>query len=261
MFSEEARFQMKKDLIRERLLKYTRKAFQVLPRIDKPRILDIGCGTGIQTLELARLSQGEIVALDIDQPALDELNRKIREVGLTNRIRAVNCSMFDIDFAHESFDIVWSEGSIYAIGFERGLWEWKRFLKPGGLIVVHDEQGNINEKLKQISDCGYDLLSYFILSKEILITQSWLVAKRGCQVILPKYTQIFSCYHNYLVLYFQITVKRQGLCNGQLYFRTFVYTVVKPSSLGGCKRRFTHHNPYYYSTTHPIFAHFRTVEI
>jgi hypothetical protein len=33
-------------------------------------------------------------------------------------------------------------------------------------MVVHDEQGNVTEKLEQISNCGYELLGYFILSKE-----------------------------------------------------------------------------------------------
>jgi len=159
-------FQMRKERIRKRLLKYTRKAFRMLPQMEKPRILDIGCGSGIPTLELARLSQGEVIAIDIDQPALDEFNRKIRKAGLTDRIRATNCSMFDMDFPNESFDIVWSEGSIYAIGFERGLREWKRFLKPGSFMVVHDEEGNVKVKLKQISNCGYELLGYFMFSKK-----------------------------------------------------------------------------------------------
>ncbi|MFC2020828.1 class I SAM-dependent methyltransferase [Chloroflexota bacterium] len=162
---------MKKDLARKRLLKYTRKAFGMLPELDRPRILDIGCGSGISTLELARLSQGEIVAIDIDQPALDKFNIRIRQAGLTERVKAVNCSMFDMDFPNESFDIIWSEGSIYAIGFERGLREWKRFLKPAGFIMVHDEQGNVKEKLEQISNCGYELLGYFILSTETWWTE------------------------------------------------------------------------------------------
>jgi ubiquinone/menaquinone biosynthesis C-methylase UbiE len=162
----EKRFQVRKDKIRKRLLKYTRKAFRMLPQMDKPRILDIGCGSGIPTLELARLSQGEIIGIDIDQPALDKFARKIKEAGLTDRVQAVNCSIFDMDFADESFDIIWSEGSIYAIGFERGLQEWKRFLKPGGFMMIHDEQRNVKEKLEQISDCGYELLGYFILSED-----------------------------------------------------------------------------------------------
>jgi ubiquinone/menaquinone biosynthesis C-methylase UbiE len=165
------RLQLGKDKIRKRLLKYTRKAFRILPQMDRPRILDIGCGSGIPTLEVARLSQGEVIGIDIDQPALDEFDVKIRQAGLTDRLQPVNYSMLDMDFPDESFDIIWSEGSIYAIGFERGLREWKRFLKPDGFIVVHDEQGNVSEKLEQISDCGYELLDYFILGKETWWTE------------------------------------------------------------------------------------------
>jgi len=162
---------MKKDLIRKRLLKYTRKAFRMLSQMDKPRILDIGCGSGAPTLELARLSQGEIIGIDIDQPVLDQFTRKIKEAGLTEQVKAVNCSMFDMDFPDESFDIIWSEGSIYAIGFERGLLEWRQFLKPSGFMVIHDERGNVEEKLEQIYNCGYELLGYFILSKETWWTE------------------------------------------------------------------------------------------
>ena len=54
-----------------RIAKYTAKAFRMLPKLDNPRILDIGCGRGGPTMELARLSQGWITAVDIDQPSLD----------------------------------------------------------------------------------------------------------------------------------------------------------------------------------------------
>ena len=165
------RFQVRKDKIRKRLLKYTRKAFRMLPQMDKPRILDIGCGSGVPTLELARLSHGEVIGIDIDQPALDKFTRKIKEAGLTDRVQAVNCSIFDMDFADESFDIIWSEGSIFVIGFERGLRQWKRFLKPDGFMMIHDEKGNVKEKLEQISNCGYELLGYFTLSEDTWWTE------------------------------------------------------------------------------------------
>lgn len=169
--TEDERFQKRKDKIRKHLLKYTRKAFRILTQMEKPRILDIGCGSGIPTIELARLSQGEVIGIDIDQPALNKFTHEIKEAGLTDRVRTIKCSMFDMDFPDESFDVVWSEGSIYAIGFERGLREWRRFLKPGGFMVVHDEQGNVKEKLKQIYNCDYELLGYFILSKDTWWTE------------------------------------------------------------------------------------------
>lgn len=181
------RFQAQKDKIRIRLLRYTRKAFQMLPHIDHPRILDVGCGSGIPTLELARLSQGEVIGIDIDQPALDKFTKKIEEMGFTDRVQAMNLSMLSMDFADESFDIIWSEGSIYAIGFEKGLREWKRFLKPGGFIVIHDEQGNVSKKLKLIYSYGYELLGTFMLSKEIWWTEYFSPLEKLVKKFLREY--------------------------------------------------------------------------
>ncbi len=164
--NKDTTFQLDKELIRARLNKYTRKAFRMLSQIDKPRILDVGCGSGVPTMELARLSTGQITGLDINKSLLDKLTRKVNKAGISDRVKTLHCSMFDMDFPDESFDIIWAEGSISAIGFKRGLQEWKRLLKPKGFMVIHDEQGNVTQKLEQISDCGYELLGHFTLSKD-----------------------------------------------------------------------------------------------
>jgi ubiquinone/menaquinone biosynthesis C-methylase UbiE len=169
---------MDRDIVRRRLLKYTRRAFRMLPNLDKPRILDIGCGSGVPTMELARLGQGEVVGIDIDQSALDKLARKIREAGFSDRVQAVNCSILDMAFPDESFDIVWSEGSVFVIGFKRGIQEWKRLLKPGGFMVIHDEKGDVEGKLQQISKCGHKLLGYFILSEDTWRTEYFAPLER-----------------------------------------------------------------------------------
>jgi len=158
---------MNTDVARSYLLKYTRKAFRMLPNFhNPPRILDIGCGSGVPTMELARLSGGEVIGIDIDQPALNKLIKKIREAGFSDQVQAINYSILDMSFPDESFDIIWSEGSIFVIGFKRGLQKWKRFLKPNGFMVIHDEEGSITDKLEQISSCGYDLLGYFVLGED-----------------------------------------------------------------------------------------------
>lgn len=154
------------DRLRSAFLKYTRKAFEILPVMDKPRILDIGCGNGIPTLELALLSDGEIIGVDIDQPALEELTEKAKKSNLGNRVKVIHCSMFELDFPDESFDIIWAEGAIAPIGFERGLKEWGRLLKKGGFMVLHDDLEGKEYKLKIIAECGYKLIDFFQLPDE-----------------------------------------------------------------------------------------------
>jgi SAM-dependent methyltransferase len=161
------KFETGKDRVRARLLKFTRKAFQLLPRVDSPYILDVGCGSGVSTMELAKLCDGRILALDIDEHALDRLDAKIKKAGLSHRMRTLKRSMVDMDFPDKSFDIIWSEGSIYVVGFENGLREWARFLKSKGFLMVHDETGNLDEKLRKISPSGYDLIEYFTLGQDI----------------------------------------------------------------------------------------------
>ena len=115
---------------------------------------------------MAKLSDGEIIGIDINQSLLDKLNRKIEEEGFSSRVKTVKCSLFEIDFPDESFDIIWAEGSIWIIGFEKGLKEWNRLLKPNGFLVVHDEIKTVSNKLKKIPSCGYKLVNYFSLPED-----------------------------------------------------------------------------------------------
>ena len=74
--SREIELEINADQLRLTFLKYTKKAFEMLPQINKPRILDIGCGSGVPTLELARLSNGEIIGIDIKGYYVVEKNKE-----------------------------------------------------------------------------------------------------------------------------------------------------------------------------------------
>ena len=207
------------DQFRENFNKYTRKAFQMLPELEKPRILDIGCGSGVPTIELAKLSNGEIIGIDINQSLLDQLNRKIEEKGFSNRMKTIKCSLFEIDFPDESFDIIWAEGSIHIIGFEKGLREWNRLLKTKGFLVVHDEAKKISNKLKKIPHCGYKLINYFSLPEEAW----WLDYYRPLEIRIkelrikykndPEALKIFKKYQNEIDM-----VKKNPKYFGSVYY-------------------------------------------
>jgi len=159
-------FEIEIDQLRERFIKYTKLAFQLLPRIDNPHILDIGCGSGIPTIALAKLSEGKIKGIDTDQSLLDRLDKRSQEEELTNQVDTKQCSLFDIDFPNETFDIVWAEGSIWIIGFKKGLEKWRRLLKPKGFLVVHDSIKTAFNELDMLSSLGYRLINHFELPED-----------------------------------------------------------------------------------------------
>ncbi|MBC7085953.1 MAG: class I SAM-dependent methyltransferase [Methanomethylovorans sp.] len=115
----------------------TEKAFRLIPSIPYARILDIGCGVGMQTNHIAEICDDcQITAVDIYQPYLDELRQRAAKKGLRDRISTVIASMDDLPFEDNAFDIIWCEGAIFVMGFEKGLEYWKRFLKKEGFLAL-----------------------------------------------------------------------------------------------------------------------------
>ena len=117
---------------------------------DKTKIADLGCGTGFQTMVLAQNTEATITALDLFAGSIDKLNAKPKILGLQNRVKGVVGSMDDLPFGDEEFDIIWSEGAIGNIGFEKGLAHWKRFLKKEGYVAVTYESWFTDERPAEI---------------------------------------------------------------------------------------------------------------
>lgn len=84
----------------------TRQALQMLKELPKRvNVLDVGCGPGMQTVELAKCLDGKIVALDTHEPYLDALSLRALKEGVSHKITPINGSMFSLGFALESFDL------------------------------------------------------------------------------------------------------------------------------------------------------------
>jgi ubiquinone/menaquinone biosynthesis C-methylase UbiE len=163
----------------------TRRAYRMLKDLpENPRILDVGCGPGMQTVELAKLSGGQITALDFHEPFLKQLEETHKKEEVNNIIKVMHGDMRNLKFEDGSFDVIWSEGAIFIIGFEKGLGEWKRLLTPKGYVAVselcwlkHDvpEEAKtyvtqvyppvktIEENIEIIQNNGYRLVGSFVL--------------------------------------------------------------------------------------------------
>ena len=165
----------------------TLKALSSVP--NKPTsILDIGSGTGASALVLAEHCNASIVALDNDEKSLETLDNRARQKGLDQNITIRCASMFNIPFPDHSFDLLWSEGSAYIMGFTKALKEWRRLLKTEGFLVISDlvwttdspdpdiqtfwsqeypdmQLGSL--RLKQAEDAGYQVIEHFKLNRSV----------------------------------------------------------------------------------------------
>lgn len=162
----------------------TQQAYRLATELPThPAILDIGCGPGQQTMDLAEISQGQITAVDTHAPFLAELTRRAAEADQSTRIHPLQASMFDLPFAVESFDLIWCEGAMYFLGFEAALKQWKRLLKPGGYLAAtepcwlknelpeavktfwaeYPAMADIPSCLKRIQAHGYREMGHFVL--------------------------------------------------------------------------------------------------
>ena len=110
--------------------------------------------------------------------------RKAAEyAGFADRLETVQADMNDMTFEPSSFDVIWSEGAIYFIGFELGLAKVKEFVKPGGYVAVSEavwlesdpprevvefwkeypEIDTVERKLGIVSALGYESVGHFVL--------------------------------------------------------------------------------------------------
>lgn len=159
---------------------------------ERLKIADIGCGTGASAIVLASHLNAEIAAIDFLPDFLDVLEERAKQGGINDKITTTACSMDDLPFADEELDVIWSEGAIYNIGFEQGVSDWRRFLKPGGLLVASEitwitntrppeledywkneypEIGLASAKIQHLEKHGYSPIAYYVLPEHCWMDQ------------------------------------------------------------------------------------------
>ena len=150
---------------------------------DKIRVLDLGCGNGAQTIQLAKYINGTILAVDNHQPFLDELQRRAEAEGVFGKIQLCLKDMAKLVPSDGPFDLVWSEGALFVMGFREGLTICHNLLTPDGLLAASDiawirpdppeecrqffetvypAMVDINANLDIIKSCGYKIIGHFI---------------------------------------------------------------------------------------------------
>ncbi len=158
----------------------------VLP--PQAKVLDIACGPGMQTMDLADLlPEAKITAIDSHAPFVEEANRRAAARGVGSRVTAALGDMGSLAFPAASFDLVWCEGAAYIMGVAKALRAWRPLLNPGGKLALSEavwlradppdelrrcwsedypDMGDVPACRRLVRDCGYELLGDFVLPEE-----------------------------------------------------------------------------------------------
>ncbi len=187
----------------------TRRALALVESREPRRILDLGCGNGRQTLLLAEaFPEASIVALDNHQPFLEELARRAVEAGVSARIELLQRDMCEMDFPAASFDLVWSEGAIFVIGFREGLKACREILVPGGCLGLteltwfkagapdecreffenaYPPMVDVATNLEYIREAGYHILEHFSLPESAWLDNYFAPVEPRLAVLRDQY--------------------------------------------------------------------------
>ena len=165
------------------------------------QVLDIGSGTGVQTLTLAKALKGTIHAVDLIPEFLDELEKRSGGEDLSATIHTHPCSMDALPFSTNQFDLIWSEGALYNMGFEAAIVYLTPFLKHGGALAVSElswftsnrpnaldehwakeypEVGLVSEKSTILEAHGYAIKGYFPLAESSWTEQYYAPLLQRC---------------------------------------------------------------------------------
>lgn len=177
---------------------------------ESSKIADLGCGTGEQSMVLAQHTPCQITGIDIFSQFIDLYNANAAKINVEQRVKGITGSMDNLFFGEEELDLIWSEGSIYNIGFKNGINYWKQFLKDGGYLAISEaswfteerpdeinkfwleaypEIDTIPNKITQLQQAGYTSIAHFILPENCWIENFYVLQKKAQQSFLAKYPE------------------------------------------------------------------------
>jgi SAM-dependent methyltransferase len=157
---------------------------RLLPLPPDPVVVDLGCGPGRSSLVLAGVLNARVVAVDLHQPYLVQLERGAIALGLAHLIEIRRADFGTLDIAPGSVDLIWSEGAAYVLGFAESLRRWRPLLKPRGLMAVSEltwltdhppreakifwdraypSMGTVPENRRRAESAAFELLDHFVL--------------------------------------------------------------------------------------------------
>jgi ubiquinone/menaquinone biosynthesis C-methylase UbiE len=113
---------------------YRRKIYDMIELSSKKNILDVGCGTGAVTRDIAIQTNGKVTGLDIDPEKLDIARELLSDL---DNVTLVEGDVQELPFEEGEFDLViFHIVLLYVPDKQRAVNECKRVCEKGGLVVA-----------------------------------------------------------------------------------------------------------------------------
>jgi SAM-dependent methyltransferase len=102
------------------------------------RILDVGAGTGVASLALAkRFAGAEVIALDVDADALEVIRGKTGKALVADQVVTLEANLDDVWPDLVDLDLIWASMSLHHVADpDQVLCKLRSATRPGGLIAV-----------------------------------------------------------------------------------------------------------------------------
>lgn len=115
-----------------------RRSFTLLGEVKGKRLLELGCGMGQFTIELAKRG-ADVHAIDISDESVQYVAKKAADTGVPLKVMVMNAEkmLFPADY----FDLVYGGAILHHLDLPKALSEIRRVLKVGGRAVFVEPLG------------------------------------------------------------------------------------------------------------------------
>lgn len=112
-------------------------AFHLLGDVSGKTVLDLGCGSGENTILLTRRG-AHVHATDISSSLISIARRRLAINGINEKVRFFVGSAHEFPLADESVDVVFGMAILHHLDLQLAAREVRRILRPGGRAIFQE---------------------------------------------------------------------------------------------------------------------------